>query len=131
MSKGDQSLALAWEGQPTPPSFPALVPAGPLTKFTAIPLLVSADIYLGWMEFGRDHLPGFIPFAYDWRQDVLESGRQLCEFLAKLPAKRIQVVAHSMGGFVTWACLSKDPEVAARVTKVVFAGTPFRGGPGI
>ncbi len=131
LSSGDQSLTLPWEGQRVPPSFPPLVATGPLTKFTAVPLLVTQDIYLGWMEFGRKWLPGFIPFAYDWRQDVLVSGRALCDFLAKLPAKRIQIVAHSMGGFVTWSCLSDNAEVAARVTRVVFAGTPFQGGPRI
>jgi pimeloyl-ACP methyl ester carboxylesterase len=131
MSAGDQNLALPWEGQRVEPSFPKLVAAGPLTKLTAVPLIVSADIYLSWLEFGRDELPGFIPFAYDWRQDVLSSGRALCDFLRALPAKKIQLVAHSMGGLVTWSCLSQDAEVAARVTKLVFAGTPFRGGPGM
>ena len=128
---GEESLALAWEGQRSPVSFPALVPAGPVTKLTAVPLIVSEDIYLGWLEFGRDHLPGFIPFAYDWRQDVVASGERLCEFLDKLPATKLRIVAHSMGGLVTWSCLSQHENVAARVTKIVFAGTPFQGGPGI
>jgi pimeloyl-ACP methyl ester carboxylesterase len=131
LSKGDVSLALPREGQRTPPSFASLKPAGPLTRFTAVPLLISEDIYLGWLEFGRDHLPGFVPFAYDWRQDVRASGRELCDFLAKLPGKQLHLVGHSMGGMVIWSCLSENAEVAARVTRVVFAGTPFQGGPGI
>ena len=131
LSSGDETLALPWEGQRVKPSFPSLVPGGPMTKLTAIPLLVSQDVYLGWMEFGRDHLTGFIPFSYDWRQDVVASGRRLCDFLAKLQATKIQLVVHSMGGLVTWSCLAQNAEVAARVTKIVFAGTPFRGGPGI
>lgn len=130
-SAGHESLALPWPGQPHPPTFPHLVPAGPVTKFTAIPLIISEDIYLSWLEFGRDHLPGFVPFAYDWRQDIRASGGQLCDFLKSLPASKIQLVGHSMGGLVTWSCLTQHPELAAKVTKVVFAGTPFRGGAGI
>jgi pimeloyl-ACP methyl ester carboxylesterase len=131
MSRGNRSLALPYEGQRTPPAFPKLVSAGPLTRLTAFPLLASQDVYLGWMEFGRSELKGFVPFSYDWRQDVIVSGKALCEFLSKLPARKIQIVAHSMGGLVTWSCLAEDPDVAARVNKIVFVGTPFRGCVGI
>src|SRR4051812_45396775 len=55
LTSGDGSLALPWEGQPAP-TFPQLVASGPLTKFTAIPVLISRDIYLSWMEWGAAHL---------------------------------------------------------------------------
>lgn len=131
LTSGSDNLALPYEGQRFKPTYGALVSDGPLTKLTLIPGLVSIDVYLSWLRFGRDHLPGFIPFAYDWRQDVVASGRALCDFLAKLPAQNIQLVGHSMGGLVSWACLASDEAVARRVKKVVFAGTPFQGGPGI
>ncbi len=131
LSSGSANLALAYEGQRFQPTYPALTSDGPLTRLTLIPALVSMDIYQGFMRFGRDALPGFIPFAYDWRQDVVATGRSFCEFLEKLPAKNINIVAHSMGGLVTWSCLSQNEGVAQRVKKIVFAGTPFRGGPGI
>lgn len=129
VSTGRETLALPYDGQSRDPSFPRLVADGPLTKLTLIPGLVSMDIYLSWLEFGRDHLPGFVAWAYDWRQDVLVSSAQFCAFLASLPAQNIQIVAHSMGGYVTWGCLTQDEAVAQRVKKVVFAGTPFKGGP--
>ena len=131
LSSGSANLALPYDGQRFTPTYPALAADGPLTKLTLIPGIVSMNIYLGWMEFGRDNLPGFIPYAYDWRQDVVASGTRFCDFLAKLPAANIQIVAHSMGGLVTWSCLTQNEAVAMRVKKVVFAGTPFKGGPGI
>ena len=131
LKSGSDNLALPYDGQRFEPTYPALTPDGPLTKLTLIPAIVSMDVYLSWMKFGRDELPGFIPFAYDWRQDVRASGEAFCEFLAKLSAANIQIVAHSMGGLVTWSCLSQNEAVAQRVKKIVFAGTPFRGGPGI
>ncbi len=131
MSSGSQNLALPYEGQRFKPTFPALAPDGPLTKMTILPAIISMDIYLTWLKFGRDELPGFIPFGYDWRKDVNASGQALCDFLAKLPAANIQIVAHSKGGLVTWSCLTQNEAVAQRVKRVVFAGTPFKGGPGI
>lgn len=129
VSTGRETLALPYDGEPAPPSFPKLQADGPLTKLTLFPGLVSMDVYLTWLEFGRDHLPGFVAYAYDWRQDVLASSAHFCAFLAGLPQQNIQIVAHSMGGFVTWGCLTSDEAVAQRVRKVVFAGTPFKGGP--
>lgn len=130
VSTGRETLALAYDGQTiVAPSWPKLVADGPLTKLTILPGIVSMDVYLTWLEFGRDHLPGFVVYAYDWRQDVLATSAQFCAFLAALPAANIQIVAHSMGGFVTWGCLTSDEAVAQRVRKVVFAGTPFKGGP--
>ena len=131
LSSGSANLALPYEGQVFKPTYPALVPDGPLTKLTLIPAIVSMDIYQSFMTFGRDELPGFIPFAYDWRQDVVASSKLFCDFLEKLPAQNIQIIAHSMGGLVTWSCLTQNEAVALRVKKVVFAGTPFKGGPGI
>jgi len=128
---GSANLALAYEGQTFKPTYSALTADGPLTKLTLIPGIVTMDVYQSWMQFGRDALPGFIPFAYDWRQDVRASGQALCERLEQLPAKKLQIVAHSMGGLVTWSCLASNEAIAQRVTKIVFAGTPFRGGPGI
>lgn len=129
VSTGRETLALPYDGQPAPPSFPKLVADGPLTKLTILPGLISMDIYLTWLEFGRDQLPGFVPWAYDWRQDVLTTSAQFCAFLKALPAQNINIVAHSMGGYVTWGCLASDEAVAQRIRKVVFAGTPFKGGP--
>ncbi len=131
LTSGSVNLALPYEGQRFSPSYSALTPDGPLTKLTLIPAIISIDVYLSWMEFGREQLPGFIPFSYDWRQDIVASGGKFCDFLNTLSAPHIQIVAHSMGGLVTWSCLTQNEAVARRVKKIVFTGVPFKGGPGI
>ena len=61
-------------------------------------------------------------------QDLRDAGRELCKTIARLPARRVTVVAHSMGGLVLLACLQQG---APTVRKVIFAGTPFAGSPKI
>lgn len=134
LSTGDRSLALPFEGQRDFPKYGPLHTTGPLTRLTAIPGLLEQDPYASWMDWAKDDLPGFTIFAYDWRQDVRASGDQLCAFIEGLglgPKKRVNIVAHSMGGLVTLHCLrSGSDAVRSAVKKVVFAGTPFRGSPG-
>ncbi len=132
MSAGDRSLALPFTGQREGARFGPLKPAGPMTRLTVIPLILDEDAYASWMSWARDALPGFIIFSYDWRLDIRESAAALCTFIEGLgPHRRVRVVAHSMGGLVTLQCLRRGPEaVRAAVKKVVFLGTPFKGGPG-
>ncbi len=131
ISSGSENVAIAFDGQRTAPTYSKLRPNGPLSKLTVFPLIASRDFYLSWVEYGREHLPGFVPFSYDWRHDVRTSGAELCAFLEKLQATKVNVIAHSMGGLVTLSCLAQKPALAARVQTLVFAGTPFRGAPGI
>lgn len=132
LSKGERSLALPFTGQRETPRFGPLTPAGPMTRLTVIPLLLEEEAYASWMNWAKDALPGFIAWSYDWRLDVRESGAALCTFLESLgPQRRVRLVAHSMGGLVTLQCLRRGPAaVRSAVKKVVFLGTPFRGGPG-
>ena len=132
LSAGDRSLAVPFTGQREGKGFGPLKPAGPMTKLTVIPLIFEEDPYGSWMDWAKDALPGFIPFSYDWRLDLRESAASLCTFIEQLgPHRRVRIVAHSMGGLVTLQCLRRGPEaVRAAVKKVVFLGTPFRGGPG-
>jgi|APLak6261679142_1056127.scaffolds.fasta_scaffold00246_15 pimeloyl-ACP methyl ester carboxylesterase len=132
LEKGERSLAFPFEGQRDFPRFGPLVPAGPMTKLTAIPGIIEEDAYATWMDWAKDALPGFIAYSYDWRLDLRESGATFCTFLEKLgPTRRVRIVAHSMGGMVTLQCLRHGPDaVRAKVTKVVYVGTPFRGSPG-
>lgn len=131
LSEGDRSLALPFEGQRDFPKYGALHTTGPLTRLTAIPGLLEEDPYGSWMEWAKDALPGFTIFAYDWRQDVRASGDQLCAFIEQLGAhKRVNLIAHSMGGLVTLHCLrSGSDAVRGAVKKVIFAGVPFKGSP--
>lgn len=142
-SRGARTLALPFEGQRPRPGYGPLRPDGPLTQLTA-GFVVSVDAYRTFMEFGRDRLPGFVPFAYDWRRDVRDNAQLLCERIQQLVAegggrRRVNIVAHSMGGLVTAMCLlhgggrvdDKPWAGAEHVQRVVFLGTPFSGAPGM
>lgn len=131
LSKGDLSLALPFAGQRDFPKYGALHAVGPLTRLTAIPLLIDLDPYASWMDWAKTALPGFQVYAYDWRQDIRESGRLLCERIASLgPNRKVRLIGHSMGGLVSLACLRSGHVGAKSVVKVAFVGTPFKGGPG-
>lgn len=123
LTAGDRSLALSFKGERPANAFGPLHPDGPMTKLGV--LFVKYDVYLGFMEFARGALPGLVAFGYDWRQDIRASGRALCETIARLPVEHVDLVAHSMGGLVALHCLRSG---APKVRRVVFAGTPFRGG---
>ncbi len=123
LKSGDRSLALPFEGERAAKTFGPLHPDGPMTRLGV--LFMHKDIYLGFLEFARGALPGVVAFGYDWRQDIRESARELCDTIARLPVERVDLVAHSMGGLVAMHCLHSG---APKVRRVVFAGTPFRGG---
>ncbi|WNG32979.1 hypothetical protein F0U61_04610 [Archangium violaceum] len=142
LSRGEKTLAIPFPGQRPVPTYGPLRPDGPLTQLSA--LFVSVDAYRSFMEFGRDHLPGFVPFSYDWRRDIRESAGALCARIEQLVAegggrRKVNIVAHSMGGLVTMHCLlhggaraGERPWAGAEhVKRVVIIGTPFGGGPGM
>ncbi len=144
LTRGERSLALPFPGQRAAARFGPLVPGGPVTRLTLIPLLASFDVYRPVMEFGRERLPGFTAFGYDWRRDIRESAGALCARIEQLVAegggrRKVNLVAHSMGGLVALHCLlhgGAEPGTqpwagAAHVQGVVFVGTPFRGAAGI
>jgi len=130
-SSGDTSLALGFEGQRDFQRYGPLTVSGALTRLMVVPGLIQETLYLPWLEFGRDRLPGFMVFAYDWRQDVRQTASALCERIESLgPNRRVRIVAHSMGGLVTLQCLRHGSAAArAMVSHVVFVGVPFKGTP--
>jgi pimeloyl-ACP methyl ester carboxylesterase len=60
---------------------------------------------------------------YDWRLGVDVLGEALAERLSRQRAKRLMLVAHSMGGLVSRAALAHG----SRVERVVLLGTPNFG----
>ena len=79
-------------------------------------------------------------FAYDWRRDLSESAKELSKFVTQVHANGqndITLIGHSMGGLIaayyirygdqTLETSKENWEGAARVNRVVFSGTPFRG----
>jgi pimeloyl-ACP methyl ester carboxylesterase len=62
---------------------------------------------------------------YDWRLGIEESGASFAERLRQHPARRLAIVAHSMGGLLSRAALSQPG--TQHIERVVLLGTPNRG----
>jgi pimeloyl-ACP methyl ester carboxylesterase len=117
LARGDLSLGSCETGRVP------LQPGGPISGFLIFP--VNVDIYGGFMQWADRRLPGFVGFGYDWRISLLDSAQQLCDFIGP---RHADLIGHSMGGLVTRLALQRCPE---KIDRVVFAGTPFGGAPGI
>lgn len=126
LSSGDTTLALPFPGERAGHAAGPLHPDGPITRLTIAG--IGETVYLPFLQYASRDLQGVTPFSYDWREDVRQSGRKLCAAIEALPAKRVDVVAHSMGGLVTLHCLAQG---APKVRRVVFAGVPFGGAPAV
>jgi pimeloyl-ACP methyl ester carboxylesterase len=81
--------------------------------------------FLDWAERTRR----FHPFAYDWRRDNHESVDNFVAFLTRVRDQhggaKVQVVAHSMGGLISFAALNRRPDL---FHSALFAGVPFTPG---
>ena len=120
-----------------------LQPDGMLDRVPVVPLLYSVDGYgslraaLQAYGEGRETI---VPFAYDWRDDVMVNVRKLAAVIQALRVAGttdIRLVAHSMGGLLTAYYLrygTQDPdqavetwEGATHVSGVALVGVPFKG----
>lgn len=103
-----------------------------LKAVTVIPYLYEPQIYGEWIRKITDEKCHSYEFSYDWRRSLLETLGKFLAYLrwisAKHNGKKIQVVAHSMGGLLTLAALNIEPDL---FHSILFAGVPFRGGPGL
>ncbi|MBL3599258.1 MAG: CHAT domain-containing protein [gamma proteobacterium endosymbiont of Lamellibrachia anaximandri] len=76
-----------------------------------------------------------IPFPYDWRRSVMESGLLLAAAVderLRNTDQPVHIVAHSMGGIVFRAMIAQDPQLWDRLrertgSRVLMLGTPNRG----
>ncbi|NUM89236.1 MAG: alpha/beta fold hydrolase, partial [Bdellovibrionales bacterium] len=134
----DFTLALHQERMKTPPSKP-LVVEGVIGTVSAVPWIKEFEGYSETLEFLGGSFDVY-PFAYDWRQDLIETASALGALVNRLDqagVKNVSLVAHSMGGLVAawylrYGTQSNFPvretwEGARKVKRVVFAGVPFRG----
>lgn len=78
-------------------------------------------------EFGYENV---FFFGYDWRLDNSETADALSDYIASVleqtGAKKVNIVAHSMGGLVTSGYLKKY-KADGKLNKVITCGTPFYG----
>jgi pimeloyl-ACP methyl ester carboxylesterase len=68
-------------------------------------------------------------YDYDWRGDVLASGRALAQRLAADGAERLALIGHSMGALLARAALAHYGAAAGaeRVTRLIGVGAPHGG----
>jgi pimeloyl-ACP methyl ester carboxylesterase len=75
----------------------------------------------------RLQLSGFdVDFhPFDWRKSILVLGREFAARVKAEPARKVHVVAHSMGGLVTRAAVAHLP--AGKLGRFIMLGTPNYG----
>jgi len=67
-------------------------------------------------------------YDYDWRQDILVSGRQLAERLNADASQHLVLIGHSMGGLLARAALQCcDAAQSNRIRQVIGIGAPHQG----
>jgi pSer/pThr/pTyr-binding forkhead associated (FHA) protein len=114
------------------PSSIPLEPRGIVDEVVIVPNLIKIDQYnrlgdylvedLGY-ERGKD----FFEFAYDWRQDVRLSARQLGAMIEALPKSQpVTIIAHSLGTMVSRYYVERL-EGKKRVERIVLMGGPHLG----
>jgi pSer/pThr/pTyr-binding forkhead associated (FHA) protein len=109
---------------------------GILNEMVIVPNLISFDQYnlLGDYlveELGYERENNFIEFAYDWRQDVRRSARELARFVEGWQADApITLIAHSLGTLVSRYYVEKLGG-KKQVGRLVLIGGPHQGVPKI
>ncbi|WCL49261.1 lipase/acyltransferase domain-containing protein [Leptospira sp. GIMC2001] len=108
-----------------------LIPSGAIPRVTAIPYILDVAIYSPFLEsMSQEKDIDFYVFSYDWRKDNLINRDRLISFLESLNQKYKKkpiLVGHSMGGMISLSIENSKPNL---VDKVIYVGTPFRGGIG-
>ncbi len=113
-----------------------LKPKGILNEMVIVPNLISFDQYnlLGdylVQELGYERGNNFIEFAYDWRQDVRRSARELGKFIDEWNVKGpITLIAHSLGTLVSRYYVEKLGG-KQKVGRLMLIGGPHQGVPKI
>jgi pSer/pThr/pTyr-binding forkhead associated (FHA) protein/pimeloyl-ACP methyl ester carboxylesterase len=111
-----------------------LEPRGLVSEIVVIPNLIKQDQYNRLTEFLSEGLSyergtDLMEFAYDWRQDVRISARELGAAIERWDIRRpVTIIAHSMGSLVSRYyvdCLGGR----TRVERIVFLGAPHYGVP--
>jgi pSer/pThr/pTyr-binding forkhead associated (FHA) protein len=115
------------------PGIPGIEPRGILQEVVVVPNLIKLEQYsqlgdylvedLGYTR-GKD----FFEFAYDWRQDIRLTAKQLSQFIDALPVKPVKLVAHSLGTLVSRYYVERL-EGKEKVDKLILMGGPHLGTP--
>jgi pSer/pThr/pTyr-binding forkhead associated (FHA) protein len=114
------------------PSDLPLEPRGIVDEVVLVPNLIKQDQYnrLGDYlveELGYERGVDLFEFAYDWRQDVRISARQLGAFVDQLPTSQpVTLMAHSLGTLVSRYYIERL-NGKKRVERAMLMGGPHQG----
>jgi pSer/pThr/pTyr-binding forkhead associated (FHA) protein len=116
------------------PGIPGIEPRGILQEVVVVPNLVKLEQYSRMGDYlvedlGYTRGKDFFEFAYDWRQDVRLTARQLGQFIDALPVKPpVKIIAHSLGTLVSRYYIErlggKD-----KIDRILLMGGPHFGTP--
>lgn len=116
------------------PGLPGIEARGILQEVVVVPNLIKLEQYSRLGDYLVEDLGytrgiDFFEFAYDWRQDVRKTARQLSQFIDSLTVKLpIKIIAHSLGTLVSRyyieRCGGKD-----KIDKLILMGGPHLGTP--
>ncbi len=116
------------------PGIRGIEPRGILQEVVVVPNLIKLEQYSQMGDYlvedlGYTRGKDFFEFAYDWRQDIRLTAKQLAQFIDSLPVKPpVKLVAHSLGTLVSRYYVErlggKD-----KVDKLILMGGPHLGTP--
>jgi pSer/pThr/pTyr-binding forkhead associated (FHA) protein len=116
------------------PGIKEIEPRGILQEVVVVPNLIKLEQYSRLGDYMVEDLGytrgyDFFEFAYDWRQDIRVTARQLSQFIDALPLKNsLRIVAHSLGTLVSRYYIEqlggKD-----KIDKLILMGGPHLGTP--
>jgi pSer/pThr/pTyr-binding forkhead associated (FHA) protein len=116
------------------PGIPEIEARGILQEVVVVPNLIKLEQYSRLGDYLVENLGytrgvDFFEFAYDWRQDVRKTARQLSQYVDALPVKPpVRIIAHSLGTLVSRyyieRCGGRD-----RVDRLILMGGPHLGTP--
>lgn len=116
------------------PGLPGIEARGILQEVVVVPNLIKLEQYNRLGDYLVENLGyrrgvDFFEFAYDWRQDVRKTARQLATFIDQLELKLpIKLIAHSLGTLVSRyyveRCGGKD-----KIARLILMGGPHLGTP--
>lgn len=116
------------------PGLPGIEARGILQEVVVVPNLIKLEQYSRLGDYLVENLGytrgvDFFEFAYDWRQDVRKTARQLAQYIDALPVNApVKIIAHSLGTLVSRyyieRCGGKD-----KIDRLILMGGPHLGTP--
>ncbi|MDD5093451.1 MAG: alpha/beta hydrolase [Dehalococcoidia bacterium] len=84
----------------------------------------------GFDRVQKDNNPTLFVFAYDWRLSIEDNAEALADYTAGIaqiyPQKKIDILAHSMGGLIARRFIIDNP---GKVNRLISIASPFLGSP--